>query len=111
MCGTELDCTSGTEKLLRAAQSKLPSPQLNTSRFYGNKPVLARPFIVSDVADTNVNRNTIYLPVPRYIINFKTRPATGSSYVGIKTHFEKDDNIGRSANRLTVKCNVLATLT
>ena len=66
---------------------------------------------MSDVVDTNVNRNAIYLPFPRYIIMYKTGFETGSSQVVIKTHFETGDSTGRSANRFTVKCNVLATQT
>ena len=71
MSRTELDCACGTEKLLRAAESKLPSPQLNKSHFYGNKPVLARPIyiIMSNVADTIVN--AICLTFPLSIINSK----------------------------------------
>jgi len=42
---------------------------------------------------------------------YKIRVETGSSQVGIKTHFETGDGTGRSANKFTVKCNVLATQT
>ena len=67
--------------------------------------------MASDVVDTNVNRNNIYLPFPQHIINYKTRFETGSSPVGIKTHFETGDRTGRSADRLTVKCDGQATQT